>query len=78
MNKVKLLYRTEQVLIILIQLLLLWWIMYVLQEGATMSTQLMLMHFVGIGIFGALLIRGCAYRAQKRFETEQAKKQIHG
>lgn len=76
MNKVKVLYRLEQALIVVAHLLLLWWIMFVLQDGSTMSTRLMLSHFVGIGVYGAALIRGCAYIAQKRFEKEQAKKSI--
>ena len=67
----KYLYRIEQVLILLAHLVMLWWIMHLLEVGGDMTTEEILPHFIGIGIYGAALIRGCAYLAKQRFIKEQ-------
>lgn len=70
-DRKKLLYWTEWTAIVVLHLILLKWILFVLGEGAVLTVQEMIMHFTGIGIYGALLIRGCAWIAQKRYEKSQ-------
>jgi len=70
MSKAKVLYRLEQVLILVAHLALLKWILYVLYEGGTMSPTEILIHFVGMGAFGAALIRGTAYLGLRRHQKE--------
>ena len=58
--KKSLFYRFQQALIFVIHILLLWWIYWLLQNTGRLPTDHVLYHFTGIGIYGALLIRGCA------------------
>jgi apolipoprotein N-acyltransferase len=53
-------YRLQQLAIFIIHLILLKWMYYTLAEGGTMDVTEVLIHFTGMGIYGALLIRGCA------------------
>lgn len=53
-------YRIQQALIFIIHIVLLYWIYWLLQNTGNLSTTEVLSHFTGIGIYGALLIRGCA------------------
>ena len=53
-------YRLQQLLILLLHLVLLGWLIYCLQEMGTWPVERVLIHFVGMAIFGGLLIRGCA------------------
>lgn len=71
MNKNMLLYRLEQLIILIAHLLLLWWIMYTLQEAGRMTMNEVIIHFTGMAIFGALLIRICAFLAARRFKRAQ-------
>ncbi|MFZ4713462.1 MAG: hypothetical protein ACOYL6_07120 [Bacteriovoracaceae bacterium] len=61
------LYRSEQVMIVVAHLILLKWIFYCLYEGGTMPVSKLMLHFTGMAIFGALLIRGTAYLVQRRY-----------
>ncbi len=60
-------YRGEQVLIIVAHLALLRWILFTLYEASTITPMKMLFHFVGMALYGAVLIRLCAYLAHRRF-----------
>jgi len=53
-------YRIQQVVIFVIHIILLGWIYWLLQNTGNMTTEYVFAHFTGIGIYGALLIRGCA------------------
>lgn len=53
-------YRFQQVLIFVIHIVLLYWIYWLLKNTGALSTTEVLSHFTGIGIYGGLLIRGCA------------------
>ncbi len=64
------LYRSEQVMIVVAHLILLKWIFYCLYEGGTMPVSHLMGHFVGMAIFGAVLIRGTAYLVQRRYMKE--------
>ncbi len=59
-NGKTLFYRIQQVLIFVIHIVLLAWIYWLLQNTGNLSTEKVLIHFTGIGTYGALLIRGCA------------------
>jgi apolipoprotein N-acyltransferase len=63
----KFLYRFEQVLIVVAHLLLLKWIFYALYEGGQLDTTKLLLHFLGMALYGAGLIRVCAWLAKRRF-----------
>jgi hypothetical protein len=56
MKKLKRIYRSLQVLSFVLHIILLAWIIMVLQNGGVMSAEKMVLHFTGIGIFGAGLI----------------------
>lgn len=63
-------YRFQQFLILLAHLILLKWILYTLGESGVMLTSHVLLHFLGMAIYGALLIRGTAYWAQYHHQKE--------
>lgn len=70
MQYAKLLKRSEQVLIVVLHLVLLKWIFFALYEAGNMTTKEIAFHFVGMAIFGAILIRGTAYLVQRRYLKE--------
>ena len=53
-------FRLQQVVIVILHLILLYWIFYALRETGDMSSEHVFYHFVGMGIYGTALIRGCA------------------
>jgi sugar phosphate permease len=66
-------YRIQQFLIFVIHIVLLWWIYWLLQNTGNMTTNTVFIHFTGIGIYGALLIRGCAAWAKHHHLKEISK-----
>jgi apolipoprotein N-acyltransferase len=75
-TKENLQFRLIQLFILLAHLALLMWILYTLYEGGVLPFKTLLLHFLGISVAGALLIRFCAYIYQKAYEKEQLRKQI--
>ncbi|MDD0851538.1 hypothetical protein HBN50_00465 [Halobacteriovorax sp. GB3] len=71
----KLFYRFQQVLIFVIHIVLLYWMYYTLANAGTMTTIAVLLHFTGLSLYGALLIRGTAYWAKYHHEKGLKKKQ---
>lgn len=59
--------RIQQFVILILHLILLRWIWYTLNNAGAMTTTETLLHFTGIGTFGALLIFGCAKWAKRRY-----------
>jgi hypothetical protein len=59
--------RVQQLVILILHLVLLRWIWYTLNNAGAMTTTETLVHFTGIGTFGALLIFGCAKWAKRRY-----------
>ena len=53
-------YRLQQGLILILHLILLYWMIYILTDAGGMDLSVVLLHFLGIGVYGSLLIRGCA------------------
>jgi apolipoprotein N-acyltransferase len=66
--------RFIQLIILIAHLVLLKWILYTLSEGGILPFNTLLYHFLGISIYGALLIRTCAYIYKKQYlkELEQS------
>lgn len=62
--------RFKQLIILLAHLVLLKWILYALSEGGVLPFQTVLMHFLGISLYGALLIRVCAYIYKRQYLKE--------
>lgn len=59
--------RIQQLVILVLHLILLRWIWYTLNNAGSMLTTEVLLHFAGIGTFGAVLIFGCAKWARRRY-----------
>ncbi|HXH75960.1 MAG TPA: hypothetical protein VNJ08_13395 [Bacteriovoracaceae bacterium] len=62
--------RITQAVIFLAHLILLKWILYTLSEGGVLPFYTVLFHFLGISVYGALLIRTCAYIYKRQYEKE--------
>lgn len=60
----QLFYKFQQLLIFIIHILLLYWILHLLSHAGELDTKAVILHFSGIGLYGALLIRGTAYWAK--------------
>lgn len=65
--------RMVQFLILIAHLVLLKWILYTLYEGGVLPFKTLLYHFVGISVYGALLIRTCAYIYKRQYLKELEK-----
>lgn len=66
-------HRLMQLFILVAHLVLLRWIVYTLMEGGVLPFKTLMYHFLGISLYGALLIRFCAwfYRRQYLKELER-------
>ena len=65
--------RFQQLIILILHLLLLWWIVFVLNNTGNMQVKEVLYHFTGMSLAGALLIRGCAAWGKRLYLKEQNK-----
>lgn len=72
-NKDNIGQRTVQIIIFVAHLVLLKWILYTLYEGGVLPFKTLLFHFLGISLYGALLIRTCAYIYKRQYEKELEK-----
>ena len=72
-NKENLKQRLVQFVILIAHLGLLAWILYTLYEGGVLPFKTLLFHFLGITIYGALLIRTCAYIYKRQYLKEMEK-----
>lgn len=63
-------YRFTQLIILIAHLVMLAWIMYTLSEGGVLPFKTLLFHFLGISIYGALLIRISAYIYKRQYLKE--------
>lgn len=62
--------RMVEFVILVAHLLLLKWILYILSEGGALPVELVIAHFVGLGMAGALLIRFCAWLYKREYLRE--------
>ncbi|HXH29817.1 MAG TPA: hypothetical protein VNJ01_03285 [Bacteriovoracaceae bacterium] len=65
--------RVRQVLIFVAHIVLLKWILYTLYQGGVLPFWTLLFHFLGISLYGALLIRICAFIYKRQYEKELQK-----
>jgi len=72
MNK-NIFYRFQQFIIILLHLVLLKWMHFSLTEAGHLNFKEVLLHFIGMALYGAILIRGCAYWGRYHWLKEQKK-----
>ena len=63
-------YRTQQLIILVLHLILLKWMFYTLANSGRLPTTYVFYHFIGMSIMGALLIRGSAYWARHHYIKE--------
>lgn len=62
--------RLVELIILVVHLALLKWILYVLSEGGALPIELVIMHFMGLAVSGALLIRFCAWLYRRQYLRE--------
>lgn len=62
--------RLVQLIILVAHIVLLKWILYTLWEGGVLPFKTLMFHFLGISIYGALLIRTCAYIYKRQYLKE--------
>lgn len=72
-NKENIGQRFIQLMILIAHIVLLKWILYTLYEGGVLPFSSLLYHFLGISVFGALLIRTCAYIYKREYLKELEK-----
>ncbi len=63
--------RILQFFILVAHLILLKWILYTLYEGGVLPFKTLLYHFLGMSLYGAVLIRFCAFIYQQQYLKEQ-------
>jgi apolipoprotein N-acyltransferase len=63
-------YRTQQLIILVLHLILLRWMFYVLANSGRMPMTIVFYHFIGMSVMGAFLIRGSAYWARHHYVKE--------
>jgi apolipoprotein N-acyltransferase len=66
-------HRLMQLFILLAHLFLLNWIIYTLYEGGILPFKTLMYHFIGISVYGALLIRFCAWFYKRKYLKELEK-----
>lgn len=66
-------HRFVQILIFVAHIVLLKWILYTLHEGGILPFKTLLYHFLGISVYGAVLIRTCAWIYKRQYLKELAK-----
>ncbi len=65
--------RLIQLVILIAHIVLLKWILYTLYEGGVLPFKSLMFHFTGISIYGAVLIRTCAYIYKRQYLKELEK-----
>ena len=73
-KKEKRFYRLQQLFIGIIHLALLYWILFTLREAGRMPLMHVMYHFIGMSIYGALLIRGTAFWAKRHHLSQLRQK----
>lgn len=64
-------YRFQQFIILILHLILLRWMFYTLANSGSLPVKMVMYHFTGMSIMGALLIRGSAYWARHHYIREE-------
>lgn len=61
-------YKVTQTMIFLAHIFLLLWILYTLYEGGRLGTVKVLLNFLGVAVYGGLLIRISALVAKRNYQ----------
>ncbi len=69
-NKENFSQRMLQIFIFVAHIVLLKWIIYTLYEGGVLPFKTLLYHFLGISVYGAVLIRFCAFVYKRQYMKE--------
>lgn len=72
-NKKNIFYRLQQLAILILHLVLLKWMLYTLQESGVLPFTTVFFHFLGMSIYGGLLIFGTAKWAKRKHLQELSK-----
>ena len=67
-------YRSQQLIILVLHLILLRWMYFVLSNSGAFTITEVMYNFIGMSIMGAVLIRGCAYWARYHYLKELKEK----
>ena len=62
--------RLIQLFILVAHIVLLKWILYTLYEGGVLPFKTLMYHFLGISVYGGLLIRFCAWYYKRQYLKE--------
>ncbi len=71
--KYNIFYRFQQLIILVLHLILLYWMYYTLTHSGILTTAEVFYHFTGMSLMGAGLIRGTAYWARHHYLKETGK-----
>jgi apolipoprotein N-acyltransferase len=63
-------HRLMQLFILVAHLVMLRWIVYTLMEGGILPFKILMYHFLGISLYGGLLIRFCAWFYKRQYLKE--------
>jgi hypothetical protein len=66
-------HRLMQLFILVAHLVLLKWIIYTLYEGGVLPFNTLMYHFLGISVYGGVLIRFCAWFYNRQYLKELEK-----
>jgi apolipoprotein N-acyltransferase len=66
-------HRLMQLFILVAHLVLLKWIIYTLYEGGVLPFKTLMYHFLGISVYGGVLIRFCAWFYKRQYLKELEK-----
>lgn len=66
-------HRLMQLFILVAHLVLLRWIVYTLMEGGILPFTTLMYHFLGISLYGGVLIRFCAWFYRRQYLKELEK-----
>jgi len=69
-NRDNIFYRFQQLILFILHIILLKWMYYSLSQTGSLPTEVVLYHFFGMSVYGALLIVGCAKWAKYHHEKE--------
>ncbi len=61
-------------IIIILHFIYLAWILYILSNAGTLTTEKLIIHFIGMALFGAFLIRGTAFIVKRDYQASMRRK----
>lgn len=65
--------KLEWLLITIVHLILLYWIFHILENAGSWETKDIFLHFTGVSLYGACLIRFCAWLYMRKYKKESGR-----